>query len=145
MFEVTMPITSHQRVLVQSSFAKLIENIDTATVIFFDQLFQIDPSLKPLFIGEMSVQGRKMIQTLLVIVNTLNDPAAVGSVIRQTSLRHVTYGVKEAYYEPVGRALIATIRQSLGAESSPEIEEAWTAAYDLVATIAKAAAYTTGA
>ncbi|MFN8449449.1 MAG: globin domain-containing protein [Anaerolineae bacterium] len=57
----------------------------------------------------------------------------------------MTYGVKEEYYEPVGRALIATIRQSLGAESSPEIEEAWTAAYDLVATIAKAAAYTTEA
>lgn len=140
-----MPITNYQRVLVQSSFAKLIENIDTATVVFFDQLFQIDPSLKSLFIGEMSVQGRKMIQTLLVIVNTLNDPAAVGSVIRETSLRHVTYGVKEEYYEPVGRALIATIRQSLGAESSPEIEEAWAAAYDLVATIAKAAAYKTEA
>lgn len=62
-----MPITNYQRVLVQSSFAKLIENIDTATVVFFDQLFQIDPSLKSLFIGEMSVQGRKMIQTFFQI------------------------------------------------------------------------------
>lgn len=136
-----MPITSHQTVLVQSSFAKLIENIDTATEVFFGQLFALDPSLKPLFIGDMQVQGRKMIQTLLMIVNTLNDPASVGTVIRETSLRHVTYGVKEEYYEPVGQALIATIRQSLGAECTPEIEAAWTAAYELVATIAKAAAY----
>lgn len=136
-----MPITSYQRVLVQASFAKLIDNIDTATVIFFDQLFQIDPSLKTLFIGEMSVQGRKMIHTLLMIVNALNDPASVGTVIHETSLRHVTYGVKEEYYEPVGRALIATIRESLGAECTPEIEAAWAAAYELVSSLAIAAAY----
>lgn len=136
-----MTVTGHQRVLVQATYPKLIDNIDTATVIFFDHLFQIDPSLKALFIGEMSVQGRKMIQTLLVIVNTLNDPDSVGTVIQETSLRHVTYGVKAEYYQPVGRALIATIRESLGAECTPEVEAAWAAAVELVSSIAIAAAY----
>ncbi|MCC6801649.1 MAG: hemin receptor [Anaerolineae bacterium] len=136
-----MPVTSHQRVLVQATYPRLIDNIDTATVTFFDHLFQIDPSLKALFIGEMSVQGRKMIQTLLVIVNTLNDPESIGTVIQETSLRHVTYGVKEEYYQPVGRALIATIRQNLGAECTPEVEAAWAAAIELVSSIAIAAAY----
>ncbi len=134
-------ITDHQSALVQSSFAKLIENIDRAAALFFEQLFTLDPSLKPLFRSDLQGQGRKMIQTLLMIVNAINDPAAIRDLIEATSRRHVIYGVQREYYPIVGQALQATLRLSLGDACTPEVAEAWAAAYQSVAAVAIAAAY----
>lgn len=134
-------LSDYQIVMVQSSFTKLIDDIDVTAQTFFDQLFALDPSLRPMFTSDQQHQGRKMIQTLLVVVNALNNPTTIVETIQTLSRRHVTYGVKEAYYTTVGQALVATIRQTLGADSTPDIEAAWLAAYEWVAGIAKAAAY----
>ena len=134
-------LTDHEIVMVQTSFTRLIDNIDVSTRIFFEQLFTLDPSLKPLFKGDQQHQGRKMIQTLLFVVNALNNPTTVVDTIEKLSKRHLSYGVKQEYYATVGQALIATVHQSLGADATPYIEAAWLAAYEWVAGIAKAAAY----
>ncbi len=134
-------LTDHQIIMVQSSFTRLIADIDVTAQNFFDQLFALDPSLKSMFISDQQALGRKMIQTLLFVVNALNEPTTVVDTIEELSKRHLTYGVKEEYYATVGQALILTIRQSLGADSTPDIESAWQLAYDWVADIAKATAY----
>jgi len=109
--------------------------------IFFVRLFELDPTLEPMFSSEMQVQGRKMFRTLLVIVNALNDLNAIVDMMRPLSKRHIGYGVKEEHYATVGKALVLTIHEALGEASSLEIEAAWMNAYTLVADIAKAAAY----
>jgi hemoglobin-like flavoprotein len=134
-------ITEHQILLVQTSFARLIDDIDNVARIFFERLFEIDPTLRPMFSSEMQVQGRKMFRTLLVIVNALNDPKTIVDMMRGLSKRHIGYGVKEAHYATVGAALVQTIHEALGDVASHEIDAAWLAAYTLVADIAKAAAY----
>src|SRR5262249_31290847 len=47
--------------------------------------------------------------------------------------RHAGYGVKERDYETVGEALLWTLEQGLGPGFTPEIREAWTGFYQLVA------------
>jgi nitric oxide dioxygenase len=134
-------MTEHQILLVQTSFTKLVDDIDDVARIFFEKLFELDPTLQPMFSSEMQVQGRKMFRTLLVIVNALNDPNSIVEMMRGLSKRHIGYGVKAEHYATVGDALVRTIHEALGDAASQEIDAAWMAAYTLVADIAKAAAY----
>jgi hemoglobin-like flavoprotein len=47
--------------------------------------------------------------------------------------RHAGYGVNKRDYETVGEALLWTLEQGLGPGFTPEIKEAWTTLYRLVA------------
>jgi hemoglobin-like flavoprotein len=51
------------------------------------------------------------------------------------------YGVKESYYPTAGKALLATIKHVMADEYTAEIEGAWLAAYDTLASVIKNAAY----
>jgi hemoglobin-like flavoprotein len=50
------------------------------------------------------------------------------------AIRHVDYGVRPGHYAPVGAALLWTLEQGLGADFTPEIAEAWRAAYGVLST-----------
>jgi hemoglobin-like flavoprotein len=55
--------------------------------------------------------------------------------------RHKDYGVQPAHYGIVGTALLGTLEQGLGKTFTPEVKEAWAAAYDILAmTMQEAAA-----
>ena len=43
--------------------------------------------------------------------------------------RHVNYGAKPEHYPVVGAALLWTLEKGLGEAWTPEVAEAWTAAY----------------
>jgi hemoglobin-like flavoprotein len=47
--------------------------------------------------------------------------------------RHAGYGVNDHDYETVGEALLWTLEQGLGPSFTPEVREAWTTLYRLVA------------
>ena len=55
--------------------------------------------------------------------------------------RHEGYGVKPEHYETVGNTLLWTFEQHLGVEFTPEVKAAWGAAYTVLATTMKDAAY----
>ncbi len=131
-----MPLTERQIRLVQFSFEKLTENIDQSAALFYDHLFHLDPSLKAMFKGDMRQQGRKLMQTLLVAVNGLDDFSMVSSSIRELGKRHVNYGVQANHYDLVGVALLKMVEQGMGNEHTSEISGAWTQLYDDLKRIA---------
>ena len=49
------------------------------------------------------------------------------------AVRHTCYGVTDEHYSSVGRALIWTLEQGLGADFTPEVRQAWTTVYALLA------------
>lgn len=131
-----MALTEQQIWLVQTSFEKFIVDIDVAARVFYDRLFEIQPSLKPLFKGNMQVQGRKLITMVLFIVNGLDD---VDNLIPQIQLlgeSHIGYGVKPQDYSTMLDALLATLKHILGREFTPETEAAWRRVYSLMAETA---------
>lgn len=100
----------------------------TATV-FYGNLFRMDATTKPLFAGDIALQGRKLTQTLSFIVDHLDDSDALLQAARELAIRHVDYGVTASQYTSVGSALIATLKQLLGAEFTASDEAAWTRVY----------------
>lgn len=120
-----MALTQRQVQLVQHSFS-LVEPIsEQATDIFYDSLFKIDPSLKPLFRNNMKVQGRKLISMLKAAVEGLDDLDALVPVLKQLAQRHNAYGTKKSHFTPVGNALLYTLKTGLGREYTDEVRQAW--------------------
>ena len=123
------PMTPDQVKAVQASFAKVVPIADTAAGIFYSRLFEIAPEVKPLFRNDMTEQGRKLMRTLTVVVNSLGNLEAILPAASALAKNHVAYGVKASHYTPVGAALLWTLEHGLGADWTPEIKNAWSAAY----------------
>jgi len=131
----------NQAALVQASFAKAAGLGEQVAEIFYAELFAIEPSLRPMFKGDMREQGRKLLSTLAFVVQGLNAPAAIIPAAQKLAVKHIDYGVKAEHYTLVGNALLRTLKKGLGDEFTPEVRQAWIAAYQVLADVMREAAY----
>jgi hemoglobin-like flavoprotein len=122
-------MTPEQIKLVQDSFAKVAPISEQAAVIFYDRLFEVAPAVKAMFPADMTEQRKKLMATLAVVVNGLSNFESVLPAASALARRHVAYGAKTAHYPVVGGALLWTLEKGLGDAWTPEVAEAWTAAY----------------
>jgi hemoglobin-like flavoprotein len=125
-------MTPDQAKAIQDSFKLVAPISDQAAALFYGRLFEIAPEVKPLFRGDMADQGRKLMATLGVVVNSLGDLEAILPAASALAKRHVDYGVKAADYTPVGAALLWTLEKGLGERWTPQLAQAWGAAYALL-------------
>jgi hemoglobin-like flavoprotein len=115
---------------------------DKAAELFYGKLFEIDPSLRPLFKGDMTQQGKKLMQTIGVAVAHLDRLDQVLPTVQALGRRHIGYGVRDEHYETVGTALLWTLEAGLGEAFTPEVKAAWAKTYGALAATMKAAAST---
>ena len=131
-----------QITLVQSSFAKVVPIKDAAAGIFYADLFETAPHVKPYFANaDMAEQGSKLMATLAVVVNGLRDLDKIVPVAQELAVRHVRYGVQPEDYNAVGASLLRTLEKGLGEDFTPEVKEAWTTAYTTLSGVMIDAAY----
>ncbi len=133
-------LTERKKRLVQSSFTKVVPIADKAAEIFYAKLFEMDPSLKPLFKGDMKQQGAKLMAMIGTAVNGLDNLEAIVPAVQNLGKGHVKYGVKDAHYDTVGGALLYTLETGLGEDFTPDVKDAWTEVYTVLATTMKDAA-----
>jgi len=125
-------MTPDQVKLVQQSFGKVAPISEQAAVIFYDRLFEVAPSVKAMFPTEMKEQRKKLMATLAVVVDGLGNLEAVLPAASALAKRHVSYGAKAEHYPVVGGALLWTLEKGLGEAWTPEVADAWAAAYGTV-------------
>jgi hypothetical protein len=65
-------MTPHQIALVRESFATVVPISEQAVGLFYDRLFAIDPSTRPLFQGDMKSQGAKLMAAIGAVVKSLD-------------------------------------------------------------------------
>jgi hemoglobin-like flavoprotein len=122
-------MTPDQVKLVQQSFAKVAPISEPAAELFYGRLFEIAPTVKSMFPADMTEQRKKLMATLAVVVNGLGNLESVLPAASALAKRHVSYGAKPAHYPVVGAALLWTLEKGLGESWTPEVADAWTAAY----------------
>ena len=139
--EETAPLSAEQIQLIRDSWQRVLPIKEKAAELFYARLFELDPSVKALFKGKLDFQGDKLMMTLNVVVNSLDNLTEVEAMLQAMGKRHIIYGVEAAHYETVGAALLWALKQGLGEHFSEEVEEAWVTAYGEIATTMKEAAY----
>ena len=133
-------MTPQQVSLVRSSFAKVAPIADSAAKLFYSRLFELDPTLRPLFKSNLETQGNKLMTMIGGAVNLLDQPEALIPVVQSLGRRHVGYGVENHQYETVGAALLWTLEKGLGADFTVDVKQAWAATYEVLSNTMKAAA-----
>jgi hemoglobin-like flavoprotein len=134
-------LTTAQISLVQNTFALIVPIADDAAALFYRRLFEVDPSLQTMFRGDMAEQRRKLMQMLTAAVKGLDRLERLIPVVEELGRRHAGYGVVDKHYETVGAALLWTLEKGLGQAFTPDVREAWTTVYGVLAsTMANAAA-----
>ncbi len=124
---------SRQIRLVQESFEKMAPRADAISLRFYEHLFRIDPTMRPLFRADMESQSRKFMAMVRVTVRGLDRLEKLHPALVEMGARHIAYGVEASHYEPMKQALLLAFREEMGAEFTAEIEQAWSAAYDVMA------------
>ena len=133
-------VTVAQKTLVQDSFKTIATIADDAAILFYEKLFELDPSLRPMFRGDMAEQRKKLMQMITAAVKGLDRLEQLVPVVQDLGRRHARYGVAESHYDTVGAALLWTLEMGLGKTFTAEMKDAWTAVYVLLATTMKEAA-----
>jgi hemoglobin-like flavoprotein len=123
-----------QIILVKDSYRKIVPIADKAAALFYARLFELDPSLRPLFRGDIVEQGRKLMAMIGMAVGMLHRLDLILPQVREMGVRHAKYGVADTHYGTVGEALLWALEKGLGPDFTPEVRDAWISTYTLLAT-----------
>ena len=134
-------LTVTQKNLVQESFKTIVPIADDAAQLFYQRLFELDPSLRHMFRGDMKEQRKKLMQMITAAVKGLDRLEQLVPVVEDLGRRHQGYGVTDAHYDTVGAALLWTLEMGLGSAFTPEVKEAWATVYGILASTMKNAAH----
>jgi len=107
-------MTTEEISLLKSSIQKIRPVAEQAAALFYARLFELDPTLRELFEGDMITQSRR--------------------------LWHASSHVKQSHYDSIGEALLWTLSKGLGADFTFETRAAWGKIYWLLAETIKAGA-----
>jgi hemoglobin-like flavoprotein len=125
-------LTPEQKVLVQDSFALVAPVASEAGALFYDRLFQLDPSLRALFHIDIAEQSHKLMQLVAIAVRSLDNLAVVVPSLHALGRRHATYQVTPRHFELVGEALLWTLERALGSAFTTEVRDAWATVYGVL-------------
>jgi nitric oxide dioxygenase len=126
-------ITKTQIALVQSSFRHVVPIADAAGLLFYERVFTLAPGSRALFADDIAPQAKRTMAAVKTAVDGLADLDVVGPFLVRLGARHVRYGVQREHFDVVGSALLWTLEQGLGELFTPEVQEAWVAAWDVIA------------
>ena len=138
-------MTPAQKELVRNTWRQLVPVADIAARLFYDRLFEIDPTTPALFKKvDLKQQRDSLMNALAHVVQALDDLERLVPQIEALGRRHAGYGVTDAHYDSVGAALLWTLQQGLNTEWTDEVRAAWTAAYTLLSGVMRQAAIEAG-
>lgn len=126
-------MTPDQIELVETSFSNIGAVTSNLGRAFYERLFEVDGSTRSLFAEDIDSQGMRLMQVLAYAVSNLHAPDLLLSTVHDLGRRHAGYGVAARHFQPFERALIDTLSKALGARWNAETEQAWRAAFALIA------------
>jgi len=128
-------LTRRQMQLIRQSFDSAAEFQIAFTKLFYGRLFELQPTVRPLFKISIEEQSKKLLDTLRAIVDGVDRIDELRPNLQELGRKHVTYGVKPEHYEILRSALLWTFAQALGVEFDAETRAAWDKVLRLVSAI----------
>jgi hemoglobin-like flavoprotein len=120
-YEIRLITESYELVSVGRSFAQK----------FYTRLFEQAPEIRALFPEDLSQQVTKLTDMLAALVDKLDNPLELATLLHALGDRHRGYGVDARHFAPVGRALFETLETEIGPRFDGPTRRAWIALYAL--------------
>ena len=133
-------MTPQQIELVKKTWVMVVPIADKAAELFYGRLFELEPSYRAMFKHDMTEQGKKLMKTINIAVEALDNVEPLVPTLKQMGADHAGYGVVDRDYNVVGAALLWTLEQGLGETFTDEVKNAWASVYEVLADTMKAGA-----
>ena len=117
----------------------LLENAGPAlTSHFYQRLFSHNPELQDIFNMSNQKTGRQQValfEAIAAYAKNIENLSALTSAVERIAQKHTSFNIQPDHYAIVGHHLIETLRELATAAFTPEVESAWTSAYQFLAGI----------
>ena len=113
--------------LIQRSFELTAERCEDLTPLVYRRLFREHPEAEPMFRREANdlVKGSMLALTIDAIIDFAGDRTGSFRMIQCEVQSHDAYGTPRELFGQFFGVIAETMREILGADWSPEIDEAW--------------------
>jgi len=101
---------------------------------FYDRLFDINPEMEKLFKGDMNAQYEKLMDMLMLVINSLDNLHQLVVDVEDLGKRHVDYGATTAHYDAVGAALVYALSQNIPDWTEQEAQS-WVTLYEFLSDL----------
>ncbi len=131
-------MTPEQIRIVKSTVPVLQQHGEAITSVFYQQLLAAHPELNRMFDPANQADGsqaRRLAGAILAYAGNIDRLTNLSGAVDAIGHRHVSLGVLPEQYPIVGTHLLGAIKTVLGDAATPEIVDAWAAAYGQLAGI----------
>ena len=118
-------MTNQEIALVQRSWKRVHPDQEAIAEMFYRKVFELDPSMRALFPGDLKQQGTRLMQMVGATVRGLDRLDALLPVIRELGMRHAACGVEDRHYGTVATALLQTLEHALQEDFTQPVKSAW--------------------
>jgi hemoglobin-like flavoprotein len=127
-------ITARHRSMIRSSWELMRPMAVHVADLFYDRLFELDPSLEELFPEDLDTQRPRFMKAVAASVSGMDDLEAMRPLLNDLGKRQAADGLRESQYVTIGKALLWTFEQSLAEDFTPPVKDAWAALYALLSS-----------
>ncbi|TDL98856.1 flavohemoprotein [Macrococcus brunensis] len=131
-------LSQETRDIVKATVPVLEQHGTEITSVFYAHMFEEHPELLNIFNKTNQKLGRQqtaLAQTVLAAAKHIDHLEAIIPNVNQIAHKHRALEIKPEHYPIVGENLIYAIRKVLGEAATPEIINAWTEAYGVIADV----------
>ena len=133
-------MTAEQKRLVRESFPEIRDMAGPISMLFYGRLFAVDSSLRGMFRQDIALQGRKLMDMLNAVVESIDHLEQLQPTLRALGQRHTGYGVRPEHYRYVEDALLWAMGTAIDQAFFPECKDAWRVLIKTISGIMKEAA-----
>ena len=104
----------------------------------YARMFRNNPEVKPYFNPAHQQSGRQqraLASAVCAYAQYVDNPAALSDAVELIANKHVSLGILPEHYPIVGKNLLASIEHVMGDAATPQVLDAWAAAYAQLADI----------
>ncbi len=133
-----MTVSTDQKQWIKATIPALEQGGEALTTHFYKLMFSKYPVTATFFNPahqQKGTQPRALANAVLAYAKHIDNPAVLMGAVNLIVNKHVALGVKAEHYPIVGECLLQAMKEVLGAAATPEIIDAWAAAYGQLADI----------
>lgn len=133
-----MALTPEQVSLIRATVPVLKEHGNAVTTLFYKTVLEEHPTLHNVFNQTNQAnnhQAQALAGSLYAYASNIDDLGVLSPTVEKICHKHASLYIQPEHYEIVGEGLLRAMGKVLGDAYTPEINDAWTAAYWQLANI----------
>lgn len=132
------PISPSQLAIIKATVPVLQAHGETITAVMYRNMIKAHPELENVFSHTSQATGaqpRALARAILAYAMHIDDLPKLSHAIERIAQKHVSLFIQPEQYDIVATYLIGAIGEVLGDAATPDVVDAWTAAYGVLASV----------